>query len=262
MRFHDVACTGTSSMTAHSIATHQSWTCPTQIRKTGSNNKCLDMAFGDSNAGQPLLAFDCNGGERQLFSFTPFGDGFRMRPKSSRMCVEMVDAKPENGVLMHQWECLNRTSQVFRLTPGKHLAARPCHAHLSKSKHALRQRQNAWWHLGSGHLPIPSMCVEVELASEQELEPCTDVLGPAAWVTGGTTSHTNTFMAQSCPVLVEIVPSGLLIQNSQQKLRLSWQLQHCVPSAQHASHCPLTTSTGSRGTWPATWSAAPWLGGR
>ena len=97
------------------------WLCcdrPLQIKKTGTN-KCLDVVGVDSNLGTDLVVHDCHTGDNQLFGFTPFEDGYRMRPKSSRMCIDVDGHKPDNGAQLHQWECLNAPNQKYKLVAGE-----------------------------------------------------------------------------------------------------------------------------------------------
>ena len=96
----------------------------TQIKKIGTN-KCLDVAGVNSNKGTVLYAHDCHSGDNQLFGFTPYEDGFRMRPKSSHMCIDVEGNKADNGVRLQQWECLNAVpNQKFKLTAGRLMPGR------------------------------------------------------------------------------------------------------------------------------------------
>ena len=76
------------------------------------------MAGVNSDLGTDLVVHDCHGGDNQLFGFTPFEDGFRMRPRHSRMCIDVEANKPDTGVQLQQWECLNAPNNKFKLVAG------------------------------------------------------------------------------------------------------------------------------------------------
>ena len=82
------------------------------------SNRCMDVAGGRKNAGQPIWQYGCNNTDAQRWDFTPDGAGyFGMKSRLSGLCLEIVDSGEGRGVLTWQQECNGNDNQKFKFEP-------------------------------------------------------------------------------------------------------------------------------------------------
>ncbi|MFK3982826.1 protein kinase [Micromonospora sp. NPDC050397] len=79
------------------------------VRSVG---KCLDVQGRSTSDGAAVVLADCNGGASQKFTLNRASDLVNVR---SDRCVDVIDAKPGNGVRLQIWQCSGTSNQKWRL---------------------------------------------------------------------------------------------------------------------------------------------------
>ena len=130
--------------------------------KLGS--RCLQI--DNSHPGTKPTVSECTGGDNQLFGFFQdfghsFVHSFYIRPKLSKMCLEVEDGASDDGANIQQWECHGGANQRF--IPGRLGWSRGVHIDvLTAAQGALPQLQggaavySAAW---AGHSPLSPLAV-------------------------------------------------------------------------------------------------------
>lgn len=86
------------------------------ILKIKHSGRCLDITGWSTNAGAPLIQWDCHGGANQRFNFVHTGFGnYNIVMVHSGQCLDVWGFSTDNGAPIVQWPCHGGDNQKFRL---------------------------------------------------------------------------------------------------------------------------------------------------
>jgi hypothetical protein len=111
------------------LAATEIWDCPQSVKqiftviplgdhkfslKNQQSGKCLDVRYGDSANGTPLVQYTCHGGGTQQFVFPKGSNGsFAMQSVLTGLFVDVDDQSNANGTKIHLWEADNQANQQW-----------------------------------------------------------------------------------------------------------------------------------------------------
>lgn len=81
------------------------------LKSSHRDNFCLDVPRADTANGVQLHAWDCHGGDNQLFTYTPNQE---LKLKHSGKCLDVAVASKDNGGIVHQWDCHGGDNQKWK----------------------------------------------------------------------------------------------------------------------------------------------------
>ena len=113
----DSCCRCTQRLWCH---VHATWMCVPPRAQIKLGSRCLQI--DNSRPGTKPTVSECTGGDNQLFGFFQdfghsFVHSFYIRPKLSKMCLEVEDGASDDGANIQQWECHGGANQRF--IPGR-----------------------------------------------------------------------------------------------------------------------------------------------
>jgi hypothetical protein len=81
-----------------------------------ADNKCLDVAGASTENGSAVIQWQCHGGDNQVWSIEPAGDGFsRLVSRNSGKCLDVSGASTDDGAPVLQWQCHSGANQQWRV---------------------------------------------------------------------------------------------------------------------------------------------------
>ena len=86
------------------------------LKSSHRDNFCLDVPRADTANGVQLHAWDCHGGDNQLFTYTPNQE---LKLKHSGKCLDVAVASKDNGGIVHQWDCHGGDNQKWIYDNGQ-----------------------------------------------------------------------------------------------------------------------------------------------
>jgi hypothetical protein len=92
------------------------------VKSNHRENYCLDVPRADTANGVQLHAWDCHGGDNQLFTYT---DNQEIKIRHSGKCLDVASASKDNGGIVHQWDCHGGDNQKWIYNNGQ---LKPKHA--------------------------------------------------------------------------------------------------------------------------------------
>jgi galactose oxidase len=81
------------------------------------SGKCLYVQNGSTVNGNPVVQWNCNGGDNEQWTLKPYGDAYQIIVKHSGQCLKVIGALATDGAQIVQYPCQGANNELWYARP-------------------------------------------------------------------------------------------------------------------------------------------------